>query len=122
MGLPIQASRTGVSCALRVSDLRLAPCVEGVVHRRFELDLPAVVIAVDQREAVSDRVESRRLRTDVAVSRDISPVNDLGQSVERRVLQSVLEDDRVEAAAPVDMPKLDPLDVVRSGALPLRDG
>jgi len=62
-----------------------------------------VVIAVDQCEAVSYRVQTGGLRADVAVGRDISAVNDLCEAVERWILEFVFDDDRIEAAAPIDV-------------------
>src|ERR1700682_4903354 len=48
-------------------------------------------------------------------------MHDLGEPVECRVVQLVFEDDRLEAAAAVDMPQLDATHVVRDGALALPD-
>lgn len=46
----------------RSSGLVLAPRVERVVHRCLELDLPVILGAVQQSEAVGDRGEPRAFR------------------------------------------------------------
>jgi len=65
-------------------------------HRRF-----------DKREAVGDRVKSGRLRHDAPVRRDVCAVDDLGEHTEGRIVEVVLEDDRLEAAAAVNVAQLD---------------
>ncbi len=60
-----------------------------------------VVIAVDEREAMGNRVQAGGLRADIAISRHVSPVNDLGEAIKRRILERVFDDDRLEAAAAV---------------------
>jgi len=57
-----------------------------------------------------DRVETGSLWTVVAVSRYICTVNNLCKAVERWVLQLVLDDDRIEAAAAVNVSEFDTLD------------
>src|SRR5256885_16795323 len=81
-----------------------------------------IVIAMEQREAMGSRVETGRLGADVAISRNIGPVNDLSETVERRILETVLDDDRFEAAASVDVPQLDSIDVIWNGIFSLGDG
>ncbi len=78
--------------------LPLATGVESVIHRTLQLDLPVVVFGVDEGEAVSDGVEAGSLRTVVAVSRDVGAVNDLGETLERLILEAVLDNDRFKAA------------------------
>ena len=62
-----------------------------------------VILAVDHRETKCNRLQSRRFRCLVDVRVDICSVHDLGQAVERRVVQLVLEKDRLKAAPAVDV-------------------
>ena len=81
-----------------------------------------VVHAVHQREAVGDRVQACSLRAGGSIRADVGAVHDLRQPLQAGILQRVLDHDRLEAAAPVDVAELDVLDVVGCGALSRRDG
>src|SRR5260370_3977479 len=83
-----------------------APGVERVVERAFQLDLSVVLFAVDDRKAVGDRFQAGGLRRHVEVGGHIGPVDDQGQAVERRGLQAVLYNDRLETAPAVDRAQL----------------
>src|ERR1700682_4863980 len=130
-----KASRCGDSTAhrpiptesrsLRRPDLcyvALAPCVQSVIERRLELDLQVVVLAMDYREPEGDCLQSSRLRRLVDVGVDVGAMHDLGQAVQRRVVEVVLENDRLKAASPIHVAQLDSRYVVRDRALPLRGG
>jgi hypothetical protein len=52
-------------------------------------------------------VKSGRLRHDAPVRRDVCAVDDLGEHTEGRIVEVVLEDDRLEAAAAVNVAQLD---------------
>src|SRR5260370_6707010 len=65
-----------------------------------------VVLAMDHGKAVGDRLEPGSLRRDLDIGRDIGSVHDQSEPLERRVLQSVLEQDRLKAAAAVDVAQL----------------
>src|ERR1019366_3580802 len=93
-------------------NLVLAPGIQRVVEGSLEGDLQMVVLTVDHGESVRDRFQASRLRCLVEVSADVGSMHDLGQAVERRVVQPVLEDDRLKAAPAVDVPELDATDVV----------
>src|SRR6266849_5888462 len=66
-----------------------------------------VLFAVDHRKAVGDRLEPGSLRRDANIGRDIRSVHNQSEPLERRVLQSELEQDRLKAAAAVDVTQLD---------------
>ncbi len=100
--------------------LPLATGVESVIHRTLQLDLPVVVFGVDEGEAVSDGVEAGSLRTVVAVSRDVGAVNDLGETLERLILEAVLDNDRFKAATAIDVPELNVRYVVGDRIFALR--
>src|SRR5258707_2296695 len=81
-----------------------------------------VLFAVDHRKAVGDRLEPGSLRRDANIGRDIRSVHDQGEPLERRVLQSELEQDRLKAAAAVDVAQLDSAHVIGMRALSFGDG
>src|SRR5450756_1494425 len=98
-------------------NLVLTPGIQRVVEGSLEGDLQMVVLTVDHGESVRDRFQAHRLRCLVEVSADVGSMHDLGQAVERRVVQPVLEDDRLKAATAVHVPELDATDVVGDRAL-----
>src|SRR5258708_20722091 len=77
-----------------------------------------VVLPMDHGETVGDRFEAGRLGSLVKVGADVRAMHDLGQPVERRVVETVFQDDRLEAAAGVDGPELTPSDVMGDRAFP----
>src|SRR4029077_6170020 len=81
-----------------------------------------VLLAVDHGETVGDRLEAGSLGGDIDVSRDIGSVHDQREPFQRRVLQAVLEQDRLKAAAAVHMSQLDSAHVIGMRALSLGDG
>ena len=76
---------------------------------------------MDQREAVCDGLEARRLGHQGPVGVDVGAVHDARQEPERRVLQSVLEHDRLEAAAAVNVAEFHLRHVVGDRPLALGD-
>src|SRR5258708_21168738 len=81
-----------------------------------------VLFAVDHRKAVGDRLEPGSLRRDANIGRDIRSVHDQSEPLERRVLQSELEQDRLEAEAAGDVAQLDSAHVIGMRALSFGDG
>src|ERR1700682_5405908 len=78
-----------------------------------------VVLAMDDREPEGYSFQPGRLRCYGYVGIDVCAMHDLGQAIQRRVVELVLEDDRFKAASPVHVAELDAPDVVRDRALPL---
>src|SRR5258708_38882094 len=78
-------------------DLGLAPGVQGVIHRRLELELVVVGGAVDKREAVRDRVQPGAFWRGAAVFGHVGGMHDLGEPDQGRVTgQPVVLDQHVE--------------------------
>ncbi len=77
---------------------------------------------MNECKAVGYRIEAGGLWGNVAISCNVGTVNDLGKPIERRILELIFDDDRFEAAAAVDVPQLDSLEVIRSDVLALGDG
>src|ERR1700682_1777848 len=63
--------------------IALAPRIQRVVERSLESNLQAVVFAVNDRESMSDRLQSSRLGRQVHVRADVGSVHGLGQAVKR---------------------------------------
>src|ERR1700690_2353668 len=100
---------TGACSAPRLDLIGLvpAPGVERVIERGLEPNLQVVLGAVRHRESVRDGLQSGRLRRQRDVGRDICAVNDPRHSLERRIMELVLDEERLEAAAAVDVAQLD---------------
>src|SRR5260370_21526463 len=81
-----------------------------------------VFLAMAHGKAVGEGLEPSSLRRDLDIGRDIGSVHDQSEPLERRVLQSVLEQDRLKAAAAVDVAQLDSAHVIGMCALSLGDG
>src|SRR5438874_1232825 len=81
----------------------LTPGIERVVHRTLQPDLLVVLLAMQQGETAGDGAQACRFGRDPDVGGHIGSVNDAGELGEGRVLQVVLQDDGLEAAAPVHM-------------------
>src|SRR5207302_6733571 len=94
---PRTRTRTRAACGRpagggsRASRLRLAVRVEGVVHRRFELQLAGVVTAVESAKADRDRLQPGRLGRQILVAGDVSPVYDRRQPLQGGVPPPALE-------------------------------
>src|SRR6266446_4768748 len=81
-----------------------------------------VLFAVDHRKAVGDRLEPSSVRRDANIGRDIRSVHNQSEPLERRVFQSELEQDRLKAAAAVDVTQLDSAHVIGMRTLSFGDG
>src|SRR5712692_7099703 len=81
-----------------------------------------VLFAVDHRKAVGDRPEPGSVRRDANIGRDIRSVHNQSEPLERRVLQSELEQDRLKAAPAVDVAQFDSAHVIGMRALSFGDG
>src|SRR5260370_42410203 len=77
---------------------------------------------MDYGKAGGVRLETSSLRRDANIGRDIRSVHDQSEPLERRVLQSELEQDRLKAAAAVDVAQLDSAHVIGMRALSFGDG
>ena len=76
------------------------PGVEGVVD--WEPSSVALVVDLEQRKAVGDREEARRLRRRLDVLRDVGPVDHPGQQHEGRIAPQVVRlDEHLERAQAV---------------------
>src|SRR6266550_5942723 len=95
--------------------LLLAPGIQRVVHRGLEVDLQVVALAMDHCEPMGDRLESGCLRGPGDVFTDIRSVHDLREAVQSRVVEPVLEEDRLKAAAAVHVAELNAADVIWDG-------
>src|SRR2546426_1366580 len=101
------------------SRLVLAPGVERVVHRRFQLDLFLIALAKHQGEASGNCAQTGGLGRDLHVVGHVGTVDDTGHLRERRVAQLVFADDRFEAASSIDMAELDVWHVIGNRLLAL---
>src|ERR1051326_1892623 len=84
--------RSKVPCARQcrsASRLLAAPLVQRVVDLHLSLELLVVALAVDAAETHRDRLQSGRLRGEPDVGLHVSPVDDPGQALQRRVAQAV---------------------------------
>src|ERR1051325_7068643 len=99
---------------MRLAARLATPRVKRVVHDEAMAQL-LVVVGKQARQPKRDRQEPRRLRSEVE-SRRVSRPDDRGDRVDGRILDAVLLDERVEAAARTDVRQLDPLYVVRNRA------
>src|SRR5438874_11938595 len=73
--------------------LALAPGVERVVHRRFQLNLFLIALPEHQREASGNGAQPCGLGGDLHVVGHVGTMDDTGQLRERRVAQLVFADD-----------------------------
>src|SRR6185312_4967571 len=93
--------------------LLLAPVVEGIVERGFELDLAMVVLLPDQGESVCDGLQPGALGCRPDVRRHVGRMDDPAECDEGRVpRQTVLEQDALERATAVFVPEIHPRDVI----------
>jgi len=67
-----------------------------------------LVVDVEEREAVGDRLEAARLRRRVAILGYVGAVHDLREERDRRVVDPVLRDEGLERALPIAMVYLAP--------------
>src|SRR2546422_3037691 len=101
------------------SRLVLAPGVERVVHRRFQLNLFLIALAKHQGEASGTCADPRRLGRDRHIVGHVGTVDDTGQLREPRVAQLIFADDRFEAAPSIDVAELDVWHVIGNGLFAL---
>src|SRR5215207_8623357 len=100
--------------AVRLTSKLTAPAVERVVEDEA-VPQHLMVVLEARAQAERDGEQPRRLRRQVEPL-GVRAADDAGELVERGIVQSVLGEEGVEAAALADMRELDPRHVVRGGA------
>src|SRR5579864_6275208 len=102
-----------VKSLLTAAYLVLAPCVESVVHWRFQCKLALVVLTMHEGEPMRQCQQPRGLGLNPYILADISAMHDARHARERRVIQLVLAQNRFKAAAAIDVAQLDVGYIVR---------
>src|SRR2546422_7959686 len=103
----------------RAGDVRATVRVEGVVRRKLPGHV-VVVIVGGGLEAGGQRVQARGLRRQLTRV-GVRSAHDEGERAERRILELVFLQKRIERAAVSDVSELHPRNVVRDGPFTLGD-